>query len=156
MLRGEATTTNFILIWPDLGSNPRSTALEASSPPMQFKRMKWLVIYNHCVVCFWFWLSFWYLQTLLNDISVTRFLVLWVCFIDLLFVLFLLAIVLCGLLLYTDSHYPFGIVKLFLNHINRVGRLMVSVLDLSVVDREFEPRPGQIKDVVAAPLGTQH
>ena len=34
MLSGEATNTNFIVfvIWPDQGSNPRSTTLEVSMP----------------------------------------------------------------------------------------------------------------------------
>ena len=42
-------------------------------------------------------------------------LVLSVCFVDRCFVLFLLAIVLSVLLRYTDSDYPFGIFRLFLN-----------------------------------------
>ena len=29
---------------------------------------------------------------------------------------------------------------------NRIGDVMVSMLDSSVVDREFEPRSGQTKD----------
>jgi hypothetical protein len=31
-------------------------------------------------------------------------------------------------------------------HADRIGGVIVSVLDLSVVDRGFEPRSGQIKD----------
>ena len=52
-----------------------------------------------------------------SGVRVTRSLVLYVCFVDLVFpfVLFLLAIVLSVLLRYTDSDCPFGIFKLFLN-----------------------------------------
>jgi hypothetical protein len=50
-----------------------------------------------------------------SGVGVTRFLVLCVCFADhyLSFVLFLLAIVL-SVLQFTDSDYPFGIFKLFI------------------------------------------
>jgi hypothetical protein len=53
-----------------------------------------------------------------SGVRVTRSLVLYVCFVDrcLSFVLFLLAIVLSVLLRYTDSDYPFGIFKLFLQY----------------------------------------
>jgi len=52
-----------------------------------------------------------------SGVRVTRSLLLYVCFEDLclsLCTLFLLAIVLSVLLRYTDSDYPFGIFKLFL------------------------------------------
>jgi len=49
-----------------------------------------------------------------SAVCVTRSFVLCVC---LLFVLFLLAIVFSVLLRFTDSDYPFGIFKLFLNYI---------------------------------------
>ena len=51
-----------------------------------------------------------------NGVHVTRSLLLRVCFVDrcLSFVFFLLTIVLSVLLRYTDSDYPFGIFKLFL------------------------------------------
>ena len=49
-----------------------------------------------------------------SGVRVTRSLVLYVCFVDRPFVLFLLAIVLSVLLQYTDSDYPFGIFKLIL------------------------------------------
>ena len=44
---------------------------------------------------------------------------------------------------------------------NRIGGVMVSVLASSAVDRGFEPRSGQTKDLmklvfVASPLGTQN
>ena len=50
-----------------------------------------------------------------SGFRVTRSLVLYACFVDLVcpFVLFLLVIVLSVLLRYTDSDYPFGIFKLF-------------------------------------------
>jgi hypothetical protein len=52
----------------------------------------------------------------LSGVRVTRSLVLCVCFVDrcLSFCTFFLAIVLSVLLRYTDSDYPFGILKLFL------------------------------------------
>jgi hypothetical protein len=56
-------------------------------------------------------------------VRVTRALVLYVCFVDVVcpFVRFLLAIVLSVLLLrYTDSDYPFGIFKLFLHFVPEV------------------------------------
>ena len=41
---------------------------------------------------------------------------------------------------------------------NRIRCVMVSVLALNVVDRGFEPRSSQTKDLVfvASPLSTQH
>ena len=50
-----------------------------------------------------------------SGVRVTWSLVVYVCFVDRCFVLFLLAIVLSVLLLYTDSDYPYGIFKLFLS-----------------------------------------
>ena len=48
-----------------------------------------------------------------SGVRVTPSLVLYVCFVDYFFVLFLLAIVLSVLLRYRDSDYPLGIFKLF-------------------------------------------
>ena len=50
-----------------------------------------------------------------SAVRVTRSIVLYACFVDLClsFVIFLLAIVLSVLLRFTDSHYSFGIFKLF-------------------------------------------
>ena len=55
------------------------------------------------------------LSPVFSGVRVTRSLVLCVCFVDrcLSFVPFLLAIVLSVFLRYTDSDYPFGILKLF-------------------------------------------
>jgi hypothetical protein len=54
-----------------------------------------------------------------SGVRVSRSLVLYVCFVDrcLSFVPFLLGIVLSVLLRYTDSDYPFGIFKLFLDDV---------------------------------------
>ena len=42
--------------------------------------------------------------------------------------------------------------------LNRIGGVMISVLASSAVDRGFEPRSGQTKDLVfvASPLSTHH
>ena len=52
-----------------------------------------------------------------------------------------------------------GTLPVFIVH-NRIGGVMVSVLNSSAVAREFEPRSGQIKTIklvsVASTLSTQH
>jgi hypothetical protein len=55
--------------------------------------------------------------SLFSGVRVTRSLVLYVCFVDLVcpFILFLLAIVFSALLRYTNSDYPFSIFKLFVD-----------------------------------------
>jgi hypothetical protein len=57
---------------------------------------------------------------IISGVRVIRSLVLCIMYCGSLFVLFLLAIVLFVLLLFTDSDYPFGIFKLFLPHINTI------------------------------------
>ena len=88
--------------------------------------------FGHCVVCsssiYGFWLPLWYLQTLLVLLYFFFWPLCCLFFFDIRilitplvssnsscpFVLFLLAIVFSVLLRYTDSDYPFGIFKLFL------------------------------------------
>jgi len=62
-------------------------------------------------------------------VRVTRSLVLYVCFVDLVcpFVLFLLASVLSVPLRYTDSDCPYGIFKLFLSPTRILQDLTISV-----------------------------
>ena len=76
-----------------------------------------------------------------SGIRVTRSLVLSVMFCRSLFVLFLLAIVLSVFLLFTDSDYPFGIFKLFLNLIILFAERMIDFTILRIFKNKNSDHP---------------
>jgi len=73
------------------------------------------------------------MKTVFSGVRVSRSLVLCVCFVDryLSFCTFSLTIVLSVLLRYTDSDYPFGIFKLFLNY------MALQSFDISLPDEGY-------------------
>jgi hypothetical protein len=94
VLSGEATNTNFIvLVWPDQGSHPQSTAPEASmltiTPPMRLTNIRRNVRRNSVTICFFIInyraFNIFQVYQVLHHLQVVLFIKIWTIFTNILY-----------------------------------------------------------------------